>query len=279
MQAIKGQTGCVTKASLESKVSRVQLEKRFVSEGTKMGVKVLTSMAGNGAELELVLTDINGQRCGKVVGKVYGNQFVADISIPKSAEEVIYVKANLNKGDSKESEALFVVTPVKISNAKWDKQDARRGDILKTFVELRDVPESGRADISIWNFDGEGENDLIASFPVRVKDQRITYEWEFDYHEDTDAIPTEEDSERGYNPPEYFFRVEVQGVVAESPCLVFKDWIEIEIKTPTGEVIADREFIAIFPNGEEKKGKTDDEGRARLEDVPPGPYSISFETE
>ena len=101
-------------------------------------------------------------------------------------------------------------------------------------------------------------------------------EWAYEYHEDTDDIPTEEEVEKGYQSPEYFFHVEVEGVRAESGLLAFKDWVEIELRDPAGNPIADERYRVTLPDGSELEGRLGKEGSATLDDVPPGPVEVSF---
>ena len=78
------------------------------------------------------------------------------------------------------------------------------------------VYEEIETETQIWEHDLDDAHDLVTKFPVKVKNQKIEAEWEFQYCEDTDDIPTDKETERGYNPPEYFFRVIVAGVSADS---------------------------------------------------------------
>ena len=91
-----------------------------------------------------------------------------------------------------------------------------------------------------------------------------------------DDIPTEEESEMGYNPPEYFFRVRMGEIFVDSGLLEFKDWIEIELRDEDGNPIVEEEYTLILPDGSEKKGNLDKNGCAREIDIPPGKIIIKF---
>jgi hypothetical protein len=85
---------------------------------------------------------------------------------------------------------------------------------------------------------------------------------------------------RSYNPPEYFFVVEVNGQKfgeeQESGLLKFKDYIEIQANEPNGNAIADEDVKVILPDGSEKQGKTDANGYCKIEGIPPGRCRIEF---
>jgi len=174
------------------------------------------------------------------------------------------------------SNPLIILPKIEITNAKWDKKEARRGDILKLSANIKGVPDGTEAEIEIWEHDADEAHDLITKFQVIVKDSKVESEWEYEYHEDTDDIPTEEESEKGYNPPEYFFRVRVGEVSADSELLTFKDWIEIRLIDGFGDPVSEAEFIVRLADGSEVQGKLDDKGYALVEDIPPGAYWVQF---
>ena len=109
-----------------------------------------------------------------------------------------------------------------------------------------------------------------------VESNKIEIEWEYEYYEDTDEIPTAEESEKGYNPPEYFFRVKIGKVFADSGLLEFKDWIEIELKDNEGNSFPNKDFILHLADGSEKRGTLDSDGYAMIDDVPPGRVTVEF---
>ena len=113
--------------------------------------------------------------------------------------------------------------------------------------------------------------------------EKLELKWAYEYHEDSDEIPTEEELQkygRKYNHPEYFFTVKFDqtefGLNQESGLLKFKDWFDVIGEDGYGEPLRDGEYVLILPDGEERRGNLDDEGRARIEDIPPGVCVIEF---
>jgi len=197
--------------------------------------------------------------------------------VPADAKEELYATVKLPKHSlSQKSGPLVILPPVQITNAKWDKKEARRGDILKLAADLKGVPDGVEAMVEIWEHDADGVHDFITKFPVQVKSKKIEVEWEYEYHEDTDDIPTTEEAEKGYHPPEYFFRVKVGEVTAESGLLEFKDWIEIELTDDEGTPIPGKKYKLLLPDGTEREGTLDGNGHAREENIPPGPVDVDF---
>lgn len=270
-------TDSVHEIKLESIISNACWDKKIAPVGSAVHLVVLTQFVGNGAKIKLKVMNRSAKTLAKIEGKMYANRFVGSYTITENAGDAIYYEAELPKhGLKMNSHVLRVIPPVKITNVKWDKQEARRGDILKLTADIKGVPDGTEAIIEIWEYDEDGAHDFITKFPALVENKKVEAEWEFEYHEDTDEIPTAEESERGYNLPEYFFRVKIGGVVGESGLVEFKDWIEIELKNGEGDPIPNIEFKLIYPDGSNKNWKLDDEGKAKIQDVPPGRYDIEF---
>jgi hypothetical protein len=273
----QGQTGEIKKVKLESDIQQVYWTRRAAAPGGSVGLEVFTHHVGNNAELKIDLTDKSGKSHGSFTDKIYGNHFWGPVKVPADAKEELYATVKLSKhGLSKKSTPLIILPPVQITNPKWDKKEARRGDILKLTADLKDVPDGVEAMVEIWEHDADGVHDFITKFPVQVKSKRIEAEWEFEYHEDTDDIPTTGEAEKGYHPPEYFFRVKVGEVTAESGLLEFKDWIEIELIDDEGNPISSKKYKLLLPDGTEREGTLDDKGHAREENIPPGPVDVDF---
>jgi uncharacterized surface anchored protein len=165
---------------------------------------------------------------------------------------------------------------IEITNARWDKEEARRGDTLVLSADVKGARDGTEATIEILEHDADGNHDSIETFPVTVENEKVEMEWKFKYTEDTDEIPTAEESEKGYNPREYFFKVTAKGITAESEILKFRDSIEIRLLDEYGEPVAEAEYTILLADGTEIQGKLDKNGSATIEDVPPGPYKLQF---
>ena len=55
-----------------------------------------------------------------------------------------------------------------------------------------------------------------------------------------------------------------------------KHWIEIELLDDSGAPVPDAMYLVELPDGSKKTGRTDANGRARVEDVDPGTAKVSF---
>ncbi len=270
-------TDQIKKVELPSSIQQVLWTRTNAAVGAKVGLEMFTQFVGNNSEIKIEISDKSGKVFETIKAKISGNKYWKQITVPEKAKDELYAEVKLTKhGLSKKSNCLYVYPPVQIKNLKWDKKEARRGDILKLTADVLNVYEGTEAEIQIWEHDADEAHDLITKFTTIVKNKKIEAEWEYEYYEDTDDIPTEEETEKGYNPPEYFFRVIVAGVSADSGLLEFKDWIEIELNDIYGKEIPDLDYLIKLPDGSEKKGKLNSKGSTKIEDVPPGGYQLTF---
>jgi hypothetical protein len=276
----QGQADQKHSIKLSSVIQQVQWIKVSVAAGGLAGLEVFTHNVGNGAKLQIELTDKGGKKLGTYQNKIFSNRFWAEIKVPANAKDELFSIIKMTKhGLTHQSPPLFILPPVEITNAKWDKKEARRGDVLKLTADVKGVPDGTEGEIEIWEHDSDGAHDLITKFPVLVKNKKIETEWEYEYHEDTDDIPTEEELQKygnRYNPPEYFFRLKVGEVSADSSLLEFKDWIEFRLIGMSGIPLKKKKYKLKFADGTTRSGQTDDGGRISLKDVKPGKYNIEF---
>jgi len=270
--------------TLESKITNALWRNKAASVEEKAVFEVWTHFVGNGSDIEIKVEDKRGKKIEKLKGKVYGDYFAGSIVVPQKAKEELSFTAKLPKhGLEMKSDTLKVIPPIKVTNMKWGQKEARREDLVKLSADIEGVPDETEVIIHIYEYDQDGAHDFITKFPCRVKNKKIEAEWEYEYHEDTDDIPTDEEMKKygkSYNPPEYFWMVDVYGKrfgeKQESDLLEFKDWIEIELLDDEGDPVPNEEYILYLSDGTEKNGNLDPEGYAREEDVPPGKIFIEF---
>ena len=57
----------------------------------------------------------------------------------------------------------------------------------------------------------------------------------------------------------------------------YKDWIELELKDDEGKAVAGAAYKLFLPDGSIKSGKLDDNGYAKVENVPPGNVRVEYD--
>jgi peptidoglycan hydrolase-like protein with peptidoglycan-binding domain len=217
----QGQTNQVKKVQLPSSIEHIGWTKPMAALSGKAGLEIFTHYVGNGSDLEIEISDQSGKSLGKYKEKISGNRFWAQIKVPADAKQALYATVKLPKhGLQMKSDPLIILPLVEITNAKWDRKEVQEGDLVKLSTDVKVVPDGTEGEIEIWEYDSDGAHDFVTKFPVLVKSNKVETEWE--YHEDSDDIPTAEEAEESYKPPEYFFRLRVREVYADSGLLKFK---------------------------------------------------------
>lgn len=254
--------------------------------GQKARFRVQTLFVGTGASIEVKGKSEKGKKLGKIKDTISGNLFMGEFEIPEDLEigDRVLFEVELSKhGVSGESAMIPVRPAVTVTNMKWSAAEARRGDILTLKADVRGVADDTEVIVTIYEYDQDNIHDRITELKGKVKGQQLSLDWQYQYFEDTDEIPTEEELQqygRSYNPPEYFFTVKVGdvefGKKQESGLLKFKDFLEIRLVGRDGKPRKDEPFTVTLPDGSTKDGQLDAAGYARVDDVPPGRCTITF---
>jgi len=272
------------KIKLESKLIAAVWRIGMARAGQKAGFEVLTSFVGNGTKVTAKGKTEGGKKLGKVSGKIRNNKFIGEFEIPNDIEldDAAYFEVELSQlGLSDESNRIPTAPPVVITNMKWSAAEARRGDILTLTADIEGCDDDTDAKITIYEYDQDRTHDKIIDLMTVVKENKIEILWEYEYHEDIDEIPTDEELKKygkSYNHPEYFFVIEIDGQKfgreQESGLLLFKDYIDVLMTDGNGKPMSGADYVLELADGSERTGKVDDQGYVRLEDVPPGKYRL-----
>ncbi len=274
---------------------KVKLESELLYAGWKSGVayigltaafEVKTAFVGNGAPIEVVGKTKDGKKLGKVKGVVNGNSFAGALEIPDNVKEGdwAYFEVDLAKcGLKGKADPVPVAPPIVVANMKWSAKEARRGDVVTLSADARGVRDGTDVTLTIYEYDKDRVHDKVVELAAAARDQKISLDWKYEYFEDADEIPTDEELKKygkSYNPPEYFFAVTVEGnefgKKQESGLLLFKDWLEVKLLDRDGSPMANEHYVLTLPDGATREGDLDADGRAKLEELPPGPCRVRF---
>ena len=174
------------------------------------------------------------------------------------------------------SPPLPIAPSVQISNARWDKSEIRRGESVKLTADVKGAPEGVELLVEIFEYDANGAHELVTKFKAPTMNKKLETEWEYQHPGNTKDIPPAHETEKGYEFPEYFFRVTVAGISADSGRLRFKDWVEIELRDRRGILWVVFSIFCILLTGVKKKGILSAEGTASEHGIPPGPFKVDF---
>lgn len=274
------------KITLESSLVYAVWLSGTAQQGRDAFLEVGTSFVGFGAKIEIKAKSQKGKTLGSISDKIYNNKYVGRVPIAEEAEigDMAYYEVKIfGLGLQAESERIMIVPPIKVSNMQWSASEARRGEVLTLKAEVKNVNEGVPAKVVIMEMDQDGAHDRICQIDTTVKNGKIQLDWEYEYHEDTDEIPTQQELERygrNYNPPEYFFVIEIDkqefGTEQESGLLTFKDYLEIQANQGDGSVLANEDVVVHLPDGSEKRETLDANGYCKIVGIPPGRCTVEF---
>lgn len=279
-------TDQVHQVKLDSTVMAASWVANRVVAGHEAEVEVRTSFVGSGAPLEIEVKTEDGDDGGNLRDVIRNNVFRGRLTLSENLPvgALIYFDVKLPGSGNAEgrSNSVPVVLPPRISKLKWSAAEARRGDILVLSASVKDVPVRCPATVEIYEFDEDGAHDLITSLTGEVLEDRLEVRWLFQYTEDTDEIPSQDDLDpygNDYRHPEYFFVVDIDGFRVgeeqESRILRFTDHLEIRYDGSVQEA-SQYEVVLVLPDGSERTSEFDDNGIARFDDVPAGRCRARF---
>jgi hypothetical protein len=247
---------------------------------------VWTAMVGEGSPIRVTGRSRQGTTLPTVNGAVFGNVFKGRLKLPARVrpDEFISIEADVRRcGVSGQSEWIPLYPPIKVTNLRWSATEARRGDTLDLSADIQGLKDGIEVRFTIYEYDSDGAHDRIVELPAVIDGGRVAVKWAYEYHDDTDDIPTHPEMQRhnrSYAPPEYFFTVSVfgaeYGLAQESQLLTFQDWIELRLFDHDGQPVPNAAYQILTADGTQLQGQLDADGRARVDNVGPGPYQIMY---
>ncbi|MBU8933906.1 MAG: hypothetical protein KOO62_07845 [candidate division Zixibacteria bacterium] len=249
--------------------------------------EVITAFVGSGAPIEITSLTENGESLGEVSDVMRSRKYCGGFDVPDNLRigDKCYFQVTFPGNDIEgESGRIPVVPHINVNTLKWSASEARRGDTLTLSAFVDGVRDGEEVTVTIYEYDRDNAHDKITELPAIIEGGRFEIQWDFEYFEDTDELPTQEELDRyggNYNPPEYFFTVKVGDAEfgkdeQASGLLEFKDYLEISLQDADGEPANDQKYILHLPDGTTKEGTLDSDGHTREENVVPGKVKVEF---
>ncbi len=163
-----------------------------------------------------------------------------------------------------------------VVKAAWSVREAAVGDKVKMEVETVGIESGEKATLQIFIKDANFADHPFETIETKVDSDKIEYEWELKIDENLfDAQEYKEG--KNYSSPYYYFAVETAGIKQRSGLLRYKDWLELELKNDEGKAVAGAAYKLFLPDGSIRSGKLDDNGYAKVENVPPGNVRVEYD--
>jgi len=260
MDKHSGETDKIQKIKLASSIEQVLWTKNSAAPGAKLGLEIYTQFIGNNSDISIEIADKSGKKFDTIKGKMSGNNFWTEITVPEKAKDELYAEAKLTKhGLNKKSNSLYLFPPVKISNLKWEKKTTFQGDILKIKADITGLADGNEAEVQIWEHHPDNVHELITRFPSIVKNKKIETEWEFQYNGRAEELLAEVENGND-KTPQFFYRIKAAEVTADSD-LISMNWFYVELVDEDGNFYPNEKILLELPDSTLREGRLDKNGK------------------
>ena len=164
-----------------------------------------------------------------------------------------------------------------ITKAEWSKTEAKVGDKVKLKVETAGIDSGETAKLNIFVKDINRADEPLASLESQVSGDSVEVEWLMQIDDRLLEICSNKAEGGGYSQPLFYFTVQIAEHLRKSNMLKYKDWVEVTLKDEDGNAIPNKKFKAYLPDGRIEEGKLDSQGKAKIENVPPGKVNVKFD--
>jgi uncharacterized Zn-binding protein involved in type VI secretion len=163
-----------------------------------------------------------------------------------------------------------------IVNAQWSTRETETGKAVDMVVDTVGVDNGEKATIDIFVRDSNFGDQRLASQEAEAQNNQVKSSWTMEVDEKYLKICDLKDTSKHSSRPFFFFKVAIKELTGQSCFLYYKDKIEIELKDPDGNALANKPYTATLPIGEIIEGKSDGQGKVKIENMAPGRIKIKF---
>ena len=281
-------------------------ERPAVVAGGAVWLTAQGAFVGEGAPLVVTLKDARNRTVGRGRARVHRDRAVVEVEVDRRAAERdpdgVLCAADVEIADlglTVVSAPLLVLPFAELRDARWGAAEARDGDVVELSCRLSGsaagVERAGReaAEVVVLRGDEGAAGGLASAFePVAtlrapVVDGRVSVQWRVGYGPEGKAqITTQAEldavAERSggaaerYRRPAWRFRVRLAGLEAESAEMGYRDHVDLAWGAGTDWPAGGAAVEVRLADGSTREETLGDDGRLRLDDVPPGPVEALF---
>ncbi len=205
--------------------------------------------------------------------KITGVQYT--IRSASNQKENGVLTGSIQKSGIKEGD--YEIALKAITKAEWSGTTAYVGDKVKLLVDTVGVEDGEKAELQVFIKDSNCADKLFKSFDCKISSGKVEQEWELKID---DQLADDQDAKvrsSGYSSPSFYFTVAVDGLKTKSALLIFKDYVELELKDDDGKPVGNVKYTVYLPNGGVKEGYLNKEGYAKEDDLPPGKIEYKYD--
>lgn len=179
-------------------------------------------------------------------------------------------KSGIKEGD-------YEITLKAITKAEWSTTTAYVGDKVKLLVDTVGIEDDEKAQLQVFIKDSNCADKLFKSFDCKINGGEIEQEWELKIDDQLAEDQEAKVRSSGYSSPSFYFTVSVAGLKTKSALLIFKDYVELELKDDKGNPTGNVKYTVYLPNGGVREGYLNKDGYAREDDLPPGKIEYKYD--
>jgi uncharacterized Zn-binding protein involved in type VI secretion len=233
--------------------------------GSEATAKTSTTEAAEDHYLDVKFVDKGGK-------PITGVQYT--VKAPDGEQSQAPLTGKIKKTGVKEGN--HEITLKAIVNAQWSTNKAAVGDKVKLKCETTGIESGEKAKLEIFIKDNNFADHLLHTLDSKVDGGKIEEEWELEINQNLTDDQDSKKEKGSYSSPSFFFKVTADGVNSRSGMLTYKDYIELELKDEEGNPVKKAKYTVKMANGVIKEGNLDDNGYAKVENVPPGKVEVTY---
>ncbi len=301
MSEYKRQTEQSHNINLPSKVVLCHWRKNIAATGEIVNYNILTEFISDNSPIKISISDDSGNEVFKVEKNIKDNSYTGSFEIPETESSTLTISIKIpDYGLQATSKPLKIVQSPVISELKWsedkitlklpkkkaesepDNEEPEAKTKVTLSAKTKNIPNKSQAHITISTAEELTSENTVTTIPVKIEDDSITSEWEFDKETIRPYLP---ESENKYPCTEdkntfatlYFF-ITYKSQQLTSPSLTIDQELTY-IKFTVCDDIRDEKlkniaFEIVLPDGTIHSAKTDSSGEIEVKHIEPGTCTI-----
>ncbi len=287
-----------TLVEVESALEWATWSRPVVVAGTTATLAVRGRWVGEGAPVQVEVTDGRGRRVARADGPMHRDRAVVEVPVPRDAEGVAVAVARVADLGLDVASGPLVVLPWIELTPRWERdgapasvaQDGQAVTLVVGVDARRDLlPRLEGEPVRLAVAVGEPPEPVVELRGV-VRDQEVRVDWRaslprprlyivrqalLDRAADRAGAPHGQPPYR-YQRPELVFTAELHNVVAASSRLPVADALALSVADlATGAAAASRPVRLVWADGTAEDHTLDAEGRLEIGEALPGPVEVS----
>lgn len=170
-------------------------------------------------------------------------------------------------------EGQYTIALQVITGVRWSVQEARDDDTVQCLVETFGFEDGAPATLDIRVKNLNRPDRIVQSVDdLTIENGSLSYEWQPSFFSEMEG----DQEDTGFLAPSFFFTVTIAGQTERSGLLTYRDFIELELFNENEQPVANAHYSITLSSGETRSGTLDDNGHARVDNIPPGNCRVEF---